>query len=296
MNDPTPRTPAGDAGYTAEGRELERDSLAPTYPIEGAENAAGADEVIVTETVAVADEGPDTIDGVEMAAAGDTSEMLGEVLQSQELNPDEPAVTNESVPLEGAVPTVPAAAPALDADAGHVVEGRAMERENLAQSYPGQPAAIPGAAGAVAGHQAAYQAAYGAPSAPQQPIPAPHQPEPGNAGAYNPQAAVQAAALKKQPVSLDPERAFLIGGIVVGCIVIVFGLCMLAFYTPAEVSEFFDGYRMNGSQAFSGTGATAQQILKAGFSMLLIAIGATDVCAFGAKLARSRKHAHRAQK
>ena len=296
MNDPTPRTPAGDAGYTAEGRELERDSLAPTYPIEGAENAAGADEVIVTETVTVADEGPDTIDGVEMAAAGDTSEMLGEVLQSQELNPDEPAVTNEPVPLEGTAPAVPAAAPALDADSGHVVEGRAMERENLAQSYPDQPVAIPVVPRVVADHQAAYQATYGAPSAPQQPTPAPHQPEPGNAGAYNPQAAVQAAALKKQPASLDPERVFLIGGIVVGCIVIVFGLCMLAFYTPAEVSEFFDGYRMNGSQAFSGTGATAQQILKAGFSMLLIAIGATDVCAFGAKLARSRKHAHRTQK
>ena len=65
---------------------------------------------------------------------------------------------------------------------------------------------------------------------------------------------------------------------------------MLAFYTPAEVSELFDGYRMNGGQAFSGTGATAQQILKAGFSMLLIAIGATDVCAFGAKLMKGRRH------
>lgn len=293
MAENTHPTPGTSAGYAAEGRELERDSLAPTYPIEGSDSTVTADEV-VTETIAVADEGPGTIDGVEMAAAGDSSEMLGEVLQSQELNPDEPAVTNEPVPLEGAAPAAPAT-PVFDADAGHTVEGRAMERENLAQSYPDQPAAIPGATGAVASHQAAYQAAYGAPHAPQQPAPAPRQPEPGHAGTYDPHAAVQAAALKKQAASLDPERAFLIGGIVVGCIVIVFGLCMLAFYTPAEVSELFDGYRMNGGQAFSGTGATAQQILKAGFSMLLIAIGATDVCAFGAKLARSRKHDRRAQ-
>jgi len=48
--------------------------------------------------------------------------MLGEVLQSQELNPAEPAVTNEPVPLEGAAPTAPAA------DAGYVAEGRVMER------------------------------------------------------------------------------------------------------------------------------------------------------------------------
>ncbi len=167
----------------------------------------------------------------------------------------------------------------------------------MAQTYPGQPVVGTAAvAGTVAAHQAAYQAAYGAPaangapSAPSQSAAAACQPGPGNAGVCDPQAAVRAATLKKQSASLDPERVFLICGIVVGCIIIVFGLCMLAFYTPAEVSEFFDSYRMNGTAGWSETGATTQQILKAGFSMLLIGLGATDICAFGAKLMKGRKH------
>ena len=74
-----PAPPVSD-GYTAEGRTLEQESLASTYPTNPA--------TPISDPVT--------------AAAGDTSEMLGEVLQSQALNPLEPAVTNDPVPLEGA--------------------------------------------------------------------------------------------------------------------------------------------------------------------------------------------------
>lgn len=70
MTENTNQTPGATAGYGPEGRELERESLAYGEPAR-------------------------TPGDVETAAAGDASEMLGEVLQSQELNPDEPAVTNE---------------------------------------------------------------------------------------------------------------------------------------------------------------------------------------------------------
>lgn len=70
MTENTNQTPGTTAGYGPEGRELERESLAYGEPAR-------------------------TAGDVEPASAGDPSEMLGEVLQSQELNPDEPAVTNE---------------------------------------------------------------------------------------------------------------------------------------------------------------------------------------------------------
>ena len=65
MTENTNQTPGVTAGYGPEGRELEKDSLAYGEPAR-------------------------TPGDVETAAAGDASEMLGEVLQSQELNPDEP--------------------------------------------------------------------------------------------------------------------------------------------------------------------------------------------------------------
>ncbi len=101
---------------------------------------------------------------------------------------------------------------------------------------------------------------------------------------------LQAIGMVFTPLNLAMIFGGLVLGMVVGCIIVVFGLCMLAFYTPAEVSEFFDSYRMNGTAGWSETGATAQQILKAGFSMLLIGLGATDICAFGAKLMKGRRH------
>uniref|UniRef100_UPI003AF028D2 hypothetical protein n=1 Tax=Adlercreutzia equolifaciens TaxID=446660 RepID=UPI003AF028D2 len=107
MTENTNQTPGATAGYGPEGRELERESLAYGEPAR-------------------------TPGDVETASAGDPSEMLGEVLQSQELNPDEPAVTNEP-------PVMPQAAPSVAA----------------APVQPQQPTA--------ATHQAAYQATYGAP-------------------------------------------------------------------------------------------------------------------------------------
>ena len=191
MNENTNQTPGATAGYGPEGRELERESLAYGEPAR-------------------------TPGDVETAAAGDASEMLGEVLQSQELNPGEPAVTNE--------PPV----------------------------MPQNP---------VATHQAAYQATYGA----------------------------TAAAVQKTHKTIDPEQAFRICGMIVGAVIIVFGLCMLAYYTPDDVGSLFDTYQMNGSAGFASAGATSAQVLKAGFSMLLIGFGATDICAFGAKYMKAKK-------
>ena len=173
--------------------------------------------------------------------------MLGEVLQSQELNPDEPAVTNE--------PPV----------------------------MPQNP---------VATHQAAYQATYGAP---QQVAAAPQAPTaaaaPGTAPTASPHAAAAAtaAAVQKTHKTIDPEQAFRICGMIVGAVIIVFGLCMLAYYTPDDVGSLFDTYQMNGSAGFASAGATSAQVLKAGFSMLLIGFGATDICAFGTKYMKAKK-------
>ena len=202
MTENTNQTPGVTAGYGPEGRELERESLAYGEPAR-------------------------TPGDVETAAAGDASEMLGEVLQSQELNPDEPAVTNE--------PPV----------------------------MPQNP---------VATHQAAYQATYGAP---QQVAAAPQAPT--------------AAAVQKTRKTIDPEQVFRICGMIVGAVIIVFGLCMLAYYTPDDVGSLFDTYQMNGSAGFASAGATSAQVLKAGFSMLLIGFGATDICAFGAKYMKAKK-------
>lgn len=224
MTENTNQTPGVTAGYGPEGRELERKSLAYGEPAR-------------------------TPGDVETAAAGDASEMLGEVLQSQELNPDEPAVTNEPVVM------------------------------------PQNP---------VATHQAAYQATYGAPQqtaapqAPTAPACAPGTPGAPTASPHT-AAAATAAAVQKTRKTIDPEQVFRICGMIVGAVIIVFGLCMLAYYTPDDVSSLFDTYQMNGSAGFASAGATSAQVLKAGFSMLLIGFGATDICAFGAKYMKAKK-------
>lgn len=224
MTENTNQTPGATAGYGPEGRELERESLAYGEPAR-------------------------TPGDVETAAAGDASEMLGEVLQSQELNPDEPAVTNEPVVM------------------------------------PQNP---------VATHQAAYQATYGAPQqtaapqAPTAPACAPGTPGAPTASPHT-AAAATAAAVQKTRKTIDPEQVFRICGMIVGAVIIVFGLCMLAYYTPDDVSSLFDTYQMNGSAGFASAGATSAQVLKAGFSMLLIGFGATDIYAFGAKYMKAKK-------
>ncbi len=238
MTENTNQTPGATAGYGPEGRELERESLAYGEPAR-------------------------TPGDVETAAAGDASEMLGEVLQSQELNPDEPTVTNEPAVMPQAAPSV-AAAPV----------------------QPQQPTA--------ATHQAAYQATYGAPQqtaapqAPTAPACAPGTPGAPTASPHT-AAAATAAAVQKTRKTIDPEQVFRICGMIVGAVIIVFGLCMLAYYTPDDVSSLFDTYQMNGSAGFASAGATSAQVLKAGFSMLLIGFGATDICAFGAKYMKAKK-------
>ncbi|WP_302384915.1 hypothetical protein [uncultured Adlercreutzia sp.] len=238
MTENTNQTPGATAGYGPEGRELERESLAYGEPAR-------------------------TPGDVETAAAGDASEMLGEVLQSQELNPDEPAVTNEPAVMPQAAPSVA-----------------------VAPVQPQQPTA--------ATHQAAYQATYGAPQqtaapqAPTAPACAPGTPGAPTASPHT-AAAATAAAVQKTRKTIDPEQVFRICGMIVGAVIIVFGLCMLAYYTPDDVSSLFDTYQMNGSAGFASAGATSAQVLKAGFSMLLIGFGATDICAFGAKYMKAKK-------
>lgn len=224
MTENTNQTPGVTVGYGLEGRELEKESLAYGEPAR-------------------------TPGDVETASAGDPSEMLGEVLQSQELNPDEPAVTNE-------------------------------------------PAVMP--QNPVATHQAAYQATYGAPqqtAAPQAPTAPACAPGTPGAPTASPHAAAAAtaAAVQKTHKTIDPEQVFRICGMIVGAVIIVFGLCMLAYYTPDDVGSLFDTYQMNGSAGFASAGATSAQVLKAGFSMLLIGFGATDICAFGAKYMKAKK-------
>ncbi|MED9827953.1 MAG: hypothetical protein UFX72_06715, partial [Adlercreutzia sp.] len=116
MTENTNQTPGTTAGYGPEGRELERESLAYGEPAR-------------------------TAGDVEPASAGDPSEMLGEVLQSQELNPNEPAVTNDPVPLEGTAPAAAAAAAPAASAAGYVADGRALEQQAVSAAYPGQPVA-----------------------------------------------------------------------------------------------------------------------------------------------------------
>lgn len=266
----------------------ENTNAVPQVPTPSDDEAAG----FALEAQTLGNGEPARVNGtVQTAAAGDPSEMLGEVLQSQELNPSEPAVTNNPVPTQAApVSCTPPGA-------GYAAQGRALEQEAVTQTYPGQPVATQSAApyyvapasqpavqpGAAAS-QAAYQAAYGTPTG-ATPTSAPAAPS------YNPQAAVTAAALQQTRKTIDLRRVFLICGMVTGAIMIVFGLCMLAFYTPTEISEFYS----SSHQAFASSGATAAQVLKAGFAMLLIGLGATDICAFGSKLFKRhcRKHEDR---
>lgn len=284
MSEPANPIPTPE-GYAAEGRELEAESLAGTYPA----NRATDDEAqgFALQAQALSDGEPARATGEPKAAAeGDPSEMLGEVLQSQELNPAEPAVTNEPAPFQ----------PAASATA-YAAEGRALEQDAVTQAYPGQPVApqqatapyyaapsgyAPQAQSQAAAAQSAYQAAYGAPAASGAPAagPVPH-----GAPSRNLQAAATAAALQKTRSSVDPYRVFLICGMAVGAVMIIFGLCMLAFYTPSAVSDFYNSSALGG-QSFAAAGATAAQVLKAGFSLLLIGLGATDICAFGAKFAK----------
>lgn len=291
MSEPANPIPTPE-GYAAEGRELEAESLAGTYPVSQAidDEARG----FALQAQALSDGEPARTAGEPIAAAeGDPSEMLGEVLQSQELNPAEPAVTNEPVPFQ----------PAASATA-YVAEGCALEQDAVTQAHPGQPvapqqAAVPyyaapsGYAPQTSGYasqaqsqaaaaQSAYQAAYGAPATSGAPTAGP---VPYGAPTRNSQAAATAAALQKTRSSVDPYRVFLICGMVVGAVMIVFGLCMLAFYTPSAVSDFYNSSALGG-QSIAAAGATAAQVLKAGFSLLLIGLGATDICAFGAKFAK----------
>ncbi|MEC4273707.1 hypothetical protein VJ923_11120 [Adlercreutzia sp. R25] len=258
MTENTSQTPGTEAGHGPEGRELERESLAFGEPAR-------------------------TAGDIETASAGDDSEMLGEVLQSQALNPNEPAVTNNPVPLEGAAPAG-AAAPAPTASAaGYAADGRALEQHAVSTAYPSQPGAPAPQQPApqAAAHQAAYQATYGAP---QQAV------APRVTATASPHAAATAAAVRNVRKPLDPAQIFSICGMVVGAIIMVFGLCMLAYYTPDAAGSMFDSYQMNGSAGFSSTGATSAQVIKGGFAMLLIGFGATDICAFGAKCMKTRGH------
>ncbi|MEC4295896.1 hypothetical protein [Adlercreutzia shanghongiae] len=267
-------------GYTEEGRTLEQESLAPQYPTEKAsadDEALGA--ALEAETLSGGEPAVVATAG-STATAADADALAGAALEAAELSPAEPVA-----------PQPYFAAPA---QAGYTAEGRALEQEALPASYPiGQPASQPALTAAPV--NAAYHATYGAP---QQPASTPMQnagptPAPASGQAYPtaaPHAAATAAAVQKVRKPLDPVQVFHIYGMVVGAIIMVFGLCMLAYYTPDAAGSMFDSYQMNGSAGFSSTGATSAQVIKGGFAMLLIGFGATDICAFGARYMKTRGH------
>lgn len=200
------------------------------------------------------------------------------------------ALEEESLPPEQPTDAAPAPNPA---DAGYGVEGRELERESLISQEPASvpeqpvmpysmPKAQPQPEPARAQNaQQAYHAAYGAPTggqphAAQQPYAAGPAPRP------------VAPAKPKTPV--DARRVFLACGLAVGCVMIVFGLCMLAFYTPNAYEQAAEAVAQMGlwdSQSYTAPsyiGASEAQVIKTGFSLLLISLGAADICAFGAKL------------
>lgn len=294
-------------GYTAEGRAVEAQAVdgegamdIPHEPVKSLADDEAAGFALQAQTLSTGE--PAVVPGEpEAAAAGDPDEMLGEVLQSQELNPAEPAVTNDPMPLEGT------ATPTCTAAPGYTAEGRQLEQEAVTPgaptSFPSEPVAPYGAAQTAApmpphaAAQQAYQATYGAPvnqapqgwAAPSASAPAgayqrpatgaPTQPTP----VANPHAAATAAAYQKTRGSVDIRRVFLICGLVVGALMVLFGLCMLAFHTPNAGAQAMDAFQL-GQEYYNATGATSQEILKTGFCLLLIGLGGADICAFGAKL------------
>ena len=186
-----------------EGRELERESLAYGEPAR-------------------------TAGDVEPASAGDPSEMLGEVLQSQELNPNEPAVTNDPVPLEGTAPA--AAAAAAPARIGCRLRRRrprpgaaGRKRRLQASPLPPRPSSRHRRPSPLT------RPPIGRPTARRS-----RPPRHASPATASPHAAATAAAVQKVRKPLDPEHIFLICGMIVGAIIIVFGLCMLAYYTPGR--------------------------------------------------------------
>ena len=237
-------------GYTTDGRALEMESLPADQPV---------------------------------GAAPAATEAKGFELEAESLPPEQPVAD-----------VAPAAPEANPVNAGYGEEGRELERESLVSqeptSVPDQPVmpySMPQAqpqAVAAADAQQAYHATYGAPSAGQpqdvpQPYGAPAQP-------------VHPAPIPPKPKKpVDARRVFLTCGLVVGCIMIVFGLCMLAFYTPNAYEQaaqavaqmgFMDDFSSYASPSYIG--ASDAEVIKTGFSLLLISLGATNICAFGAKL------------
>ncbi len=264
-------------GYTEDGRQVEgqvvggSDAMAiPNEPVIPAGDDEAAGFALQAETLS--DGEPARVASAPAAPSpADADERAGAGLQQQELSPQEP--------VAAAAPAVPAANPV---STGYSVEGRQLEQQTVSpvtpSSFPTEPV-MPYAA-APAASQQAYQAAYGAPVPPRPTVPTGAAPQ--TAG-YNPHAAATAAAYQKTRSDVDPRRVFLICGMVVGALMVVFGLCMLAFHTPNVAAQAMDAFQL-GQQTYQATGATSQEILKTGFSLLLIGFGATDICAFGAKL------------
>ncbi|MDE8703473.1 hypothetical protein PZH32_10950 [Adlercreutzia equolifaciens] len=263
-------------GYTEDGHQVESQVVSgsdamsiPNEPVVPAGDDEAAGFALQAETLSDGEPARVTSAPVSPSPA-DADERAGALLQQQELSPQEP------------VATAPAVAPAANpVSAGYSVEGRQLEQQTVSpvspSSFPTEPVVPYGAAPTAS---QAYQAAYGAPVPPRPTVPTGNAPQ--GAG-YNPHAAATVAAYQKTRSAVDPRRVFLICGIVVGAVMVLFGLCMLAFHTPNVAAQAMDAFQL-GQQTYQATGATSQEILKTGFSLLLIGFGATDICAFGAKL------------
>lgn len=262
-------------GYSTEGRADEAQVVEGATPMtipDEPVKAVADDEVagFALQAETLSDGEPARVAPAPAAPSpADADERAGAQLQQQELAPQEPVAAN------------PAAA-------GYTTQGRQLEQQAVTPgaptSFPTEPVApyaapAPAPAPSHTAAQQAYQAAYGAPvNQGTRPYAAAPQ-----AGTYNPHAAATAAAYQKTRSDVNPRRVFLICGLVVGALMVLFGLCMLAFHTPNVMVQAMDTFQL-GQDAYAATGATSQEILKTGFSLLLIGLGGTNICAFGAKL------------
>ncbi len=89
------------------------------------------------------------------------------------------------------------------------------------------------------------------------------------------------------------KKIFSIVGIAVGAMIIIFGIVMIgmsigsSYLLSTEFGADFYTYSYRATKAAADNVRALSRIAREGFGFLLIAIGATDVCAFGCKLADS---------
>lgn len=86
------------------------------------------------------------------------------------------------------------------------------------------------------------------------------------------------------------KKTFCTAGIVAGAIIVIFGFIVLSLdtgYSGLESTSFggdFYTYSYRATRVAAQNVCDLAEIVKKGFSFILIALGATDICFFGSKL------------